>query len=314
MTKRKKNKFLRRLPLVGIFLLLVLGVSFFLYPILSNWVTENSAKSAIKAYDEAVQKMGYDAINRFTQQAEEYNRALAQNEVKKVSSLDYDRMLAVTDAIGYIEIPKIGVYYPIYHGLSDSVLQKGIGHMEGSSLPVGGQNTHCVLAGHTGLPSSKLFTDLDTLTQGDLFYIHVLDKVMKYRVDQIRVVLPYQIQEVGIEKDNDYGALVTGTPYGGNDHRLLVRGTRVKESTVRMEEAPNWPVYHEEEVVVPVRTVVWYSATSVIVIVIVGVLVILLFPTIHKRRKNKSAKNTAVADTAEGNNESPHDSEKDQEE
>ena len=186
----KKSELKRRLPLVGIFLLLIIGICFFMYPIVSNWISEYSAHAVIRHYDDRVQKMGDNAIQKIASQAEEYNKALANNDTEKISVFTYNEMLSVTDAIGYIDIPKIGVYTPVYHGLGDSELQKGIGHMEGTSLPIGGESTHCVLAGHTGLPGSKLFTDIDTLREGDAFYIHVLDRVLKYRVDQIKVVLP----------------------------------------------------------------------------------------------------------------------------
>lgn len=287
--KKKKSRFVRRLPLIAIFLLLVTGISFFMYPILSNWITENSAHAVIREYDSTVQQMGSDSIDRFIREANDYNRSIAKKEPQKVSKLNYNDMLAVTDAIAYIEIPKIGVYYPIYRGLSDDVLQKGVGHMEGTSLPVGGKDTHCVLAGHTGLPSSKLFTDLDTLTIGDVFYIHVLDRVLKYKIDQIQTVLPYQAESIAIEDGSDLVTLVTCTPYGINDHRLLVRGSRVDGDTVTMEEAPYWPVYHKEETTVPTRTIIWYAATTVIAVVVVGILVILLFPVFKKKKRRKPA-------------------------
>ena len=289
---KKKSRLRRRLPLVGIFLLMLLGVCFFMYPIVSNWYTEYQALVTIQRYDEAVSKMGDDSIKRIIGEAEEYNRILA-GKAKKNSSLDYTSMLLVTDAIGYIEIPSIGVYYPIYRGLGDDILQKGIGHMEGTSLPVGGESTHCVLAGHTGLPSSKLFTDIDTLQNGDDFYIHVLDKVLKYRVDQIKTVLPYESDDIRIVQDKDYVTLVTCTPYGINSHRLLVRGERVQMTAMQEKEkkvnASAWPTYYQEKVQLPLRTVIWYAATIIMIIIVVGILAIMLFPSLTKRRKKKKA-------------------------
>lgn len=290
--KKKKNKFLRRLPLVGIFLLLVLGVGFFMYPIIGNWYTEYSAREVINTYNDEIRKMGNDAIVKLETQAKDYNEALAKHDTK--SMLNYDSMLAVANAIGYIEIPKIGVYYPIYHGLSDEVLQKGIGHMEGTSLPVGGESTHCVLAGHTGLPSSKLFTDLDTLRIGDAFYLHVLDKVLKYQVDHIVTVLPADSQAVQIEEGKDLVTLITCTPYGINTHRLLVRGKRVPYETKTMQTEEEWPVVNYETTIVPARTVMWYGAAASAAVVVGVVIIILLFPTIRRKKKpeKKSESNT----------------------
>ena len=307
---KKKNKLMRRLPLVGILIILMTGVCFFMYPIVSNWITEHAAYITIRKYDEAIQKLDDKEIKELAARADEYNAALAGNQQKKISSFSYEEILSVSDALGYIDIPKLGAYYPIFHGLSDSVLQKGIGHMEGSSLPVGGPSTHAVLAGHTGLPGSKLFTDLDTITEGDIFYIHVLDRVLRYRVDNIVVVLPNDNKHIEIEKDKDYVTLVTCTPYGINDHRLLVRGirapdqqksepvqeqsgqqdsTQTQSSHITHDNTGSSPSLYTASVqqVLPVRTIVWYIATGVIILVLVGAIMILVFPSIKKRKKSK---------------------------
>ena len=288
---KRKSKFRRRLPLVGIFLLLITGICFFMYPIVGSWYTEYTAKVTIERYDEAVHKMGSESLDIFARQAAEYNELLAASERSKVSELNYNSMLAVTDAIGYIEIPIIGVYYPIYHGLSDEVLQKGIGHMEGSSLPIGGKSTHCVLAGHTGLPSSKMFTDLDILREGDDFYIHVLNRVLHYRVDQIQVVLPHESEAVRIQEGEDFVTLVTCTPYGVNDHRLLVRGRRIVYTNAAGEEDEEAvevrPIYREVQVQVPARTILWYVVTGVVIVVLLGVIAILVFPSSKKRKHSR---------------------------
>ena len=286
---KKKSKLLRRLPLVGIFMLLISGLGLLMYPIVGNWYTEYTSYVAISRYDNDVQKAGTAAIKRFEQLANEYNRALARNEEDKLSVTDYDSMLAVSDSIAYIEIPKIGVYLPVYHGLSDDVLQKGIGHMEGTSLPVGGESTHCVLAGHTGLPSAKIFTDLDLMNMGDAFYVHVLDKVMKYEVDRIQTVLPDDLSGIMIEDGEDYVTLLTCTPYGINSHRLLVRGRRVPYYTQTMENTDPWPVYHASEEKIPVRTIVWYGGAGTTGAVIIIAILILVLPG-RKKRKNKVGK------------------------
>ncbi len=280
VTKRIK----RRLPLVGIFLLLLLGFAVFMYPIVSNWLQSYTARTEISSYDKTIQKMGNAAIRTAEKNAQQYNLSL--NDSNKKSELDYDEVLAVTEAIGYIEIPKIGVYLPIYHGFSDEVLQKGVGHMEGTSLPIGGESTHSVLSGHTGLPSAELFTDLDLLKQGDAFYIHVLDKVLKYEVDQIKIVLPSDTSDTRIIEGGDYVTLLTCTPYGINSHRLLVRGERVPYATQTMENTNPWPVVHASEKKVPVRTIAWYASAAVIGFVVLSILMILLFPG-RRRRKDK---------------------------
>lgn len=298
MPKKKKNKLLRRLPLVGIFLMLVVGIGFLMYPVIGNWYTEYSAREVIDTYNEQIQKMGNDAIVKLETEANGYNTALANHDMK--STVNYGELLSVANALGYIEIPKIGVYYPIYHGLNDEMLQKGIGHMEGTSLPVGGPSTHCVLAGHTGLPSSKLFTDLDTLEIGDSFYLHVLDKVLKYQVDHIITVLPDNSEEVQIVEGKDLVTLLTCTPYGINSHRLLVRGKRVPYETKTMQTEEVWPVVNYETRLIPARTIMWYGAAGAAAFVVVVILIILLFPTIHRRKKpEKEAKGESDNDNAE---------------
>ena len=286
-----KKQIKRRLPLVGIFFVLLAGIALFMYPIVSNWYGEYTAHSEIKSYDQTIQKIGNDALLKIQKQAEDYNRALAAHDTKKVSSTDYESLLAVSDSIGYIEIPKIKVYLPVFHGLSDEVLQRGVGHMEGSSLPVGGKSTHCVLAGHTGLPSANLFTDLDQLKDGDMFYIHTLDKVLAYKIDQIKTVLPYETEDTQIVGGKDYVTLVTCTPYGINSHRLLVRGRRVSNLTQDMEHTDPWPVVHFEEQRVPLRTIVWYAALITVSAVVVIILIILFLPVFHRRKKKKPQEN-----------------------
>ena len=287
MATTLKKQIKRRLPLVFIFLVLLAGVALFMYPIVSNWYGEYTANTEITSYDTKIQQVGDDVIKKMQKAAEDYNTALADHDSKKISSTDYNSLLAVTESIGYIEIPKINVYLPIYHGMDDDVLQKGVGHMEGTSLPVGGRSTHAVLAGHTGLPSANLFTDLDQLEKGDTFYIHALDKVLAYEVDQIKTVLPYQTEDIQIQEKEDYVTLITCTPYGINSHRLLVRGTRVPYKTQDMAHTNPWPVVHKEQPKIPFRTIVWYAALIIIVIVILVILLILFIPVFHKRKRNK---------------------------
>ena len=283
-----KKQIRRRLPLVFIFLVLLAGIGLFMYPIVSNWYGEYTAHTSIESYDKTIQKVGDQAIMKMQKDADAYNKALSANDNKKVSSMNYDDLLAVTDSIAYIEIPKINVYLPIFHGMDEEALQKGIGHMEGTSLPVGGSSTHCVLAGHTGLPSANLFTDLDQLINGDYFYIHALDKVLAYKVDQIKTVLPYETDDIQITKSEDYVTLVTCTPYGINSHRLLVRGTRIPYKTQDMAHTDPWPVVHKEDPQrIPFRTIVWYASLGVISVVSVVILLILFVPVFHRKKPGK---------------------------
>ena len=286
-----KKQIRRRLPLVFIFLVLLAGIGLFMYPIVSNWYGEYTAHTSIESYDKTIQEVGNEVLEKMQKAADEYNQALAAHNSRRVSELHYEDLRAVTESTGYIEIPKINVYLPIFHGLDDEVLQKGVGHMEGTSLPVGGSSTHCVLAGHTGLPSANLFTDLDQLDKGDYFYIHALDKVLAYQVDQVKTVLPYETDDIQIREAEDYVTLVTCTPYGINSHRLLVRGSRVVYQTQTMAETHPWPVVHKEvEQQVPFRTIVWYASLAVIVVVTIIIILILFMPGFRrKKRKNKKA-------------------------
>ena len=221
--------------LINIFLILALvaGLSLLLYPTISDYWNSLHASQAVASYDQAVKSMDEGKYDELLQRAGQYNRdlflrgtlfALTDEEREDYSSqLDIDG----SGVMGYIEIPTIKVSLPIYHGTSDDVLQVAVGHLEWSSLPVGGESTHCVLSGHRGLPSAKLFTNLDQLAEGDLFVIRTLDEVLTYEVDRILIVLPSELQALAAEEGKDLCTLVTCTPYGVNSHRMLVRGHRV---------------------------------------------------------------------------------------
>ena len=221
--------------LINIFLILALvaGLSLLLYPTVSDYWNSLHASQAVASYDQAVKSMDEGKYDELLQRAGQYNRdlflrgslfALTDEEREDYNSqLDIDG----SGVMGYIEIPTIKVSLPIYHGTSDDVLQVAVGHLEWSSLPVGGESTHCVLSGHRGLPSAKLFTNLVQLTEGDLFVIRTLDEVLTYEVDRILIVLPSELQALAAEEGKDLCTLVTCTPYGVNSHRMLVRGHRV---------------------------------------------------------------------------------------
>lgn len=224
-------------------LILLTGVSLLLYPTVSDYWNSFHQSQAIASYVEAVAEIDNTDYEKMWQEAVAYNEKLKDNSGRWMPTdeelEEYERLLNVSDTgiMGYIEIPKIKVSLPIYHGTDEAILQIAIGHIPGSSLPVGGKGTHCVVSGHRGLPSAKLFTDLDQLEEGDLFMMRILDETLTYEVDQVRIVEPEELSDLEIDEDKDLCTLVTCTPYGINSHRFLVRGHRVenlKEDTIRV--------------------------------------------------------------------------------
>lgn len=232
----KKN---RGNSMTTLFLVLMLfaGLSLLLYPTVSNYWNSLHQSRAIAAYVEQVTQIDNETFDQLREQARAYNRTLVgkayRYDMTRQEREEYLGLLNVSEngIIGYIEIPGIHCELPIYHGTDADALQIGVGHIEGSSLPVGGESTHCAISGHRGLPSAKLFSDLDKLTVGDRFSLRVLDDTLTYEVDQIHTVLPGEMDELEIVEGEDYCTLVTCTPYGVNTHRLLVRGHRVENST-----------------------------------------------------------------------------------
>ena len=227
----------RKLSTMLLILVFFAGLSLLLYPSLSDYWNSFHASQAVATYSEEVRNLNADKYDRLIGEAREYNAALpGRYRAFFLSESDrstYNALLDVngTGVMGYIEIPTIQISLPIYHGTEDEVLQIAVGHLDWSSLPVGGEGTHCVLSGHRGLPSAKLFTNLDKLVAGDKFVIRVLDEVMTYEVDQILIVEPNDLSALAIEKGKDLCTLVTCTPYGVNSHRLLVRGHRVENES-----------------------------------------------------------------------------------
>lgn len=227
----------RKLSTMLLILVFFAGLSLLLYPSLSDYWNSFHASQAVATYSEEVRNLNADKYDRLIGEAREYNAALPGRYkaffLSESERSTYNALLDVngTGVMGYIEIPTIQISLPIYHGTEDEVLQIAVGHLDWSSLPVGGEGTHCVLSGHRGLPSAKLFTNLDKLVAGDKFVIRVLDEVMTYEVDQILIVEPNDLSALAIEKGKDLCTLVTCTPYGVNSHRLLVRGHRVENES-----------------------------------------------------------------------------------
>lgn len=214
------------------------GICLCLYPVLSSFLEGEHLKNVVSTYESSVEKVKEEEAEQMLHEAEEYNDILYQEagsiaskpREERLHEKRYENLLDLSDTgiMGTIEIPKISVNLPIYHGTTEEVLSIGIGHLEGSSLPVGGKNTHSILTGHRGLPNSKLFTRLDELGKGDLFYIRVGNKTLAYQVNEIKVIKPEAAEELSIKTEKDMVSLITCTPYGINSHRLVVTGERTQ--------------------------------------------------------------------------------------
>ena len=234
-----KKKYISTIIIAVIFLT---GLGFLLYPTVSNLWNQAHQSRAIATYSKQVEKLDDSQNKEMLKAARKYNKSLLKKsdhwKLSKKDKKKYESLLDVsgTGIMGYIEVPKIDCSLPIYHGTDEGALQIAIGHLEGSSLPVGGKNTHCVLSGHRGLPSARLFTDLDQMEEGDIFILNVLGRKLAYEVDQIRVVLPEEMSDLEVIEGKDLCTLVTCTPYGINTHRLLVRGHRTKYVEEKVEE------------------------------------------------------------------------------
>lgn len=224
----------KNLSTIALVLIFFIGLSLLLYPTFSNWWNSMHQSRAIAGYSESVAAIDDTTYKRMLLQANNYNKDLTKRpfmlQMSEEEKEVYESLLDITGTgiMGYVEIPLINCSLPIYHGTNEAVLQIAVGHIEGSSLPVGGKSTHTVLSGHRGLPSARLFTDIDKLAEGDQFLIRTLDEVLTYEVDKINIVLPNELDTLRITKGKDYCTLVTCTPYGVNTHRLLVRGHRVE--------------------------------------------------------------------------------------
>ena len=262
--------------------LLALGLT--LYPIISNYVNQKYASKIQTTYQEVMEQVDDAALREAKEQADIYNKSLIpgastedaySQEGLLAASADYDSQLnlAGNDIMGYVEIPKISVNLPIYHGTENDSLERGIGHLLGSSLPIGGESTHTILSGHSGMASQKMFTDLEQLTVGDVFYLHVLNETLAYQVVEINTVLPYDTSLLGIVPGEDLCTLVTCTPYGVNTHRLLVRGSRIPYAEAELlveetaEEEPAKSTWEQKYI----EGLLWGVAAVLLLLLLIGV-------------------------------------------
>ena len=269
-----------------LFLFLLVGLSILNYPFISQWVNRRSESQAVESYEKQTDILAEEKKRAIKQEAEAYNKELLEKQtgvsdgfsVKSKRDDRYERILNPSgDGImGVLRIPKIQVHLPVYHGTSAKVLEEGVGHLYGSSFPTGGEGTHTVLSSHRGLPSKTLFTDLDQMQEGDLFFLDILGEEMAYRVEEILTIEPEETEALEIIPGKDYVTLVTCTPYGINSHRLLVRGARIPWE--EKEEKPEEKIAHG----------IWQwmkilFAVSAVVILAAGILLIVI-PFMKKRR------------------------------
>ncbi|HAE44165.1 MAG TPA: class C sortase [Lachnospiraceae bacterium] len=258
--KNKRNKLKRRLKTFLLTILFLIGMGITFYPVVSKTWNQYRDSRLISDYEEAVRTIPEDRYESILREAREYNEQHLSNNIVDAFNQDigdyilthpYDTLLNPTGnmIMGSVEIPKINVSLPIYHGIGSDVLEKGIGHIEGTSLPIGGANTHTVLAGHRGLPGRQLLTDLDQVDLNDFLYLKILNETLAYKVDQVTVVEPHETKGLAIETGQDLVTIVTCTPYGVNSHRLLVRGHRIPyvEQEKEIYEALNTPETGREE-------------------------------------------------------------------
>lgn len=288
-------------------IIILIGLALVLYPIFSNILMSKTQTKVISTYDEMISNMEKEQIEAEKEKARLYNERLSSENAIKIDmengeneNLSYMNVLNIGDIMGYISIPKIEAYLPIYHGTSENVLQSGVGHVESSSFPIGEKNSHTVLAGHSGLVRAKIFDQINKLKEDDMFFIYMFDEVFAYKINQIKVVLPDNTQDVQIVNGKEYVTLLTCTPYAINSHRLLVRGERI-EGYVPPVEGENENISETKEEIIKdtqsiekkiQKTNVKIVISVILVTLFIVVLIILIVLTIHEnnRIKNKIQK------------------------
>ncbi len=286
----------KNLPLILIGLILTAGIGIFLYPTASDILSRITSTTVIKEYQGQVEKTDEKEMEQMLAAAEEYNEKLpdkltmdpfgTDSDDPSGKDAEYNSLLSINGVMGYVDIPKIDVYLPVYHGTSEEVLQKGAGHLYGSALPVGGEGRHSVVSAHRGLPSAKLFTDLDQLEVGDVFYFHVLNRILAYQIDQINVVEPDELEALDPQDGNDFMTLFTCTPYGINSHRMLLRGVRIPYEPAHISDMPMIAAAPPKENAALPKWAVFYMAAGAAAAA--GVIIAAL--TIRKKNKRKKKK------------------------
>lgn len=292
---KKEKRITDKITLIVSILFILIGTIIFLYPTVSNYLAEKNQVEIIREYEEMVVQIDENQINEEMQKAKTYNENLSGEPVHDpfvegsgyALPENYTEVLnlAKDGVMAYIEIPKISVYLPIYHGTSNEVLEKGVGHIQSTSIPIGGISTHSVLTGHTGLPSAELFTRLDELVVGDIFYIHVLNEVLTYKIYETKVILPDEIDELQITSGRDLVTLVTCTPYGVNTHRLLVKAERTEyEEYVTDEKEINTDNSNSEN---KEEKNYYIEGIKIGILIFIVIIIIMIIIFIIKKKKSK---------------------------
>lgn len=292
----------KRLPIIGIVLVLLAGIGVLSYPLISSVINNFASRSQAEEYTKTVKLMPSEQSEKMIEEARRYNASLSNNliitdpfdqeQYQKISE-EYESVLNVDDSglIGYIDIPCINVYLPIYHGTDEHILAKGAGHVQNTSLPVGGESTHSVISAHSAYPGETFFDYLTDMKEGNEFYVHILDRTLKYEVDQIKVILPEETDDLRIIEGGDYVTLLTCTPYSINTHRLLVRGTRVEYDDSEYITTGASAISFQDYLYLLGYKIPYWAAGTFIGAVIVGIIVLIVV------LRRKSRKKQAVACT-----------------
>ncbi len=287
----------RKLSVFGIILIFLVGIGVMSYPLASSVINNLVSRSRVNEYSETVAQIPDERTQKLISEAEAYNHGISNNVVltdpfdqqafEKIRE-DYGKVLRIDDTglMGYIDIPKINVYLPIFHGTDAEVLSKGAGHVQNTSLPVGGKSTHCVISAHSAYPGETFFDYLVDMSEGDEFYVHILDRTLKYEVDQIKVILPEEINDLRIVDGEDYVTLLTCTPYSVNTHRLLVRGKRVDyDDTKYVESGVSLASFDNGNIFFLGYKIPYWAAAIAIIGFIAAVVLVVVFLLKHSSKK-----------------------------
>lgn len=300
----------RKLAIFGIILIFVAGIGIMSYPLVSSVINNIDSRNHVEEYTKTTKQMSSEETLEKFKQAEEYNHSLTNNVIitdpfdekayKKIGA-NYENALNVdgNGLIGYIDIPKINVYLPIYHGTTEKILAKGAGHLQNTSLPVGGESTHSVISAHTAYPGETFFDYLTDMQEGDEFYVHVLDRVLKYEVDSIKVVLPEETNDLRVIRGEDHVTLLTCTPYSINTHRLLVRGKRVAYDDSKYITTGASAASFGDDGIFFLGYKIPYWAAALIVVGFVALVVIAVIISLRRSKKKKHYANNNKEDITE---------------
>lgn len=299
----------RKLAIFFIALIFIAGVAVMSYPLVSSIINNISSRNHAEEYVKTTKQMSTEETLKMFEEAKEYNQSLTNNVIitdpfdyesyQKIGA-NYEKALNVdgNGLIGYIEVPKINVYLPIYHGTSDDVLKKGAGHLQNTSLPVGGESTHAIISAHTAFPGETFFDYLTDMQEGDEFYVHVLDRILKYEVDDVSVILPTETEALRITTGEDYVTLLTCTPYSVNTHRLLVRGTRVEyDDSTYITSGATLASFGSDGIFLLGVKIPYIVAGLIIVGFVAGVVIFVIFAL---RRSNKKKKQKHLETVGDG--------------